>query len=141
MKEGLVKDIMQQKVITLHPKDHLVRAKEVFEEYDIHHIPIVVMDRVVGIVSMGDIIVLEGLTTNSFDKFIKERTFFQITMDEIMTKRVVCIDAGETITKAVKMLLEYRVNALPVLQDDMLVGIITHRDLLRVLQDKLLNAG
>ena len=48
--------IITRKLKTLHPKDKLIRAKEIFDEYDIHHIPVHVMGDIRGIVSLGDIL-------------------------------------------------------------------------------------
>jgi len=38
-----VSEIMSTKVKTLHPKDKIQSAKDIFDQYDIHHIPVAVM--------------------------------------------------------------------------------------------------
>lgn len=129
-----VKDVMSKKLITLHPKDKLSRAKEIFSEYDIHHIPILVKDKVVGILSMGDILFLEGVVTNSFDEFIRSKRYEESSVDEYMTANPICIDHSKTLADAIEILIEFRINAIPVVGDDMIKGIITTFDILKYIK-------
>jgi len=125
-----IDNIISRKLKTLHPKDKLERVKEIFDEYDVHHIPIHVMGDVRGIVSLGDILFLEGITTNNFDEFLKNKKFQLTTVDEIMTARPYCVNTGDLISEVLETMVEKRVNALPVKENDELVGIITTFDIL-----------
>ena len=58
-----VQDLMSTKLVTLHPKDKLERVKEIFDKYSVHHIPVVVNESIVGLVSKSDFII------SSFGKF------------------------------------------------------------------------
>lgn len=59
-------------------------------------------------------------------------------VSDVMTAKVVTVRTYERATRAVKLLLEHRINALPVLnKDDELVGIISATDLLRLLDEVL----
>jgi len=133
----LVKDLMSQKLITLHPKDKLKRAKEIFDQYKIHHLPVEVMGDVRGIISLGDLLFLEGVVNSSFDEFIRSKQYSHMTVDEVMTSNPYCIDSDKSISEALDILIEKRINALPVKENDKLVGIITHRDLLEHLRSLL----
>ena len=133
-----VDNIISRKLKTLHPKDKLIRAKEIFDEYDIHHIPVHVMGDVRGIVSLGDILFLEGFTTNSFDEFLKNKKFELTTIDEIMTARPYCANTDDLISEVLELMIEKRVNALPVKENDELVGIVTTFDILNYFK-KVLN--
>lgn len=132
-----VSEIMSKKLITLHPKDKLVRAKEVFDEYLIHHIPIEVMGEVRGIISQGDILYLEGIVNNSFDEFLKSQKYSITTIDEVMTRRPHCVESDIRIDEAIDIMLNYNVNCLPVTEEGNLVGIITHRDILKHFKNSL----
>ncbi len=125
-----VDNIMARNLKTLHPKDKLARAREIFNEFDIHHIPIHVMGDVRGILSLGDILFLEGFTNNTFDDFLRNKKFQLLTVDEIMTARPYCANADDLISDVLEIMTEKRVNALPVKENDELVGIITTFDIL-----------
>lgn len=133
-----IESIISRNLKTLHPKDKLIRAKEIFQEYDIHHIPVHVMGDVRGIVSLGDILFLEGFTNNTFDEFLKNKKLQLATVDEIMTSRPYCADIEDLVSEVLEVMTEKRVNALPVKENDELVGIITSFDILNYFK-KILN--
>lgn len=127
-----VKTIMSDKLITLHPKDKIKAAKEVFNKYNIHHIPIVVMRKIAGIISQGDILMIEGVTTNTFDKFIQEKKMDLENIESIMSKDVKCVKESESIQSAVDIMVNHRLNALLVTNDELeLTGIVTTFDILK----------
>lgn len=127
--------IMSKKLITLHPKDKLQRAKDIFQEYDIHHIPVVVMNKIVGILSQGDILYLENVANNSFDKFIIDKKFELNTIDAVMTKDPICADINSRIMDVLDIILYRRINAVPIVDNDELVGLVTSIDLLSLMKD------
>src|SRR3974377_1135870 len=51
---------------------------------------------------------------------------------DVMTPKVICIDADEPILKAVRLMLQNHISGLPVLdKEGQLVGIVTEGDFLR----------
>lgn len=137
MKET-VKDLMSTKLITLHPKDKIGRAEELFESFDIHHIPVVVMNKVVGIVSQGDVLFLTRKPVlHSFDQFIKKQRIDLGTVEEIMTKEVITVDVTDTISHVLNICLQTRINAVPVTENDEIVGLVTSFDFMNYLKEKL----
>ena len=139
MRNYKVRDIMSEKLVTLHPKDKLLSAKELFEKYMIHHIPVCVMSDVRGIISLGDILYLEGVVTCSFDEFVKNKKLETLDVDEVMTKRPYLIDGDRDISDALDIMLDKNVNALPVVDEGELVGIVTSYDMMKFLRNKLIN--
>lgn len=133
----IVSEIMSTKVQSLHPKDTLATARQLFDDYDIHHLPVHVMGEVKGIVSLGDLLFLQGFPQHSFDKFLKEKIFSTTTIDEVMTARPYTIDAEDQLSAALDIMVSKRVNALPVKRDGELVGLLTSYDLLKYLQQKV----
>jgi len=139
MKNIPIKEIMSTHLKTLHPKDKMKVAKEIFDNYEIHHIPVHVMGEIKGILSLGDVLFLEGLVNNSFDEFVKNKKYEIMTVDEVMTARPYCIDSEATISEALDIMIDERVNALPVKENNELVGIITSYDLLNHLKELINN--
>jgi len=137
IKNLAVKEIMSSKLLTLHPKDKLKRAKEIFHEYDIHHIPIVVMNKLVGIISQGDILYLESIVSNSFDRFIQDKKIELDTVEEVMTKNPTCMPGTTTISRILKTMLDQRINAIPIIENEELIGLVTSQDLLYILDREL----
>ncbi len=55
----------------------------------------------------------------------------RVAVDEVMATRVVEVDPDTTISEAANLLFEARVGALPVVEDGVVVGILTSSDLLQ----------
>ncbi len=102
--------------ITLPPEEKVEKAKEVMEKHSISGIPIVKKDRtLVGIVTKRDLRYIE----NS-----------QITIEQIMKKNVITGKEGITVEEAHKILIENKIEKLPVIDRfGKLRGLITLKDL------------
>lgn len=137
-KSIIVRDVMRTRVITLHPKDNLHRAKEIFAEFNIHHIPICVMNEIRGIISLGDILYLQGVVSDSFDQFLKDKKNKLTLVEDVMTKNPYRTTSGTLLSEAIDIMLDKRVNALPVVDNDELVGIITTRDIMKTFKENLI---
>ena len=55
-KETLVKDIMTKKVLSLQPSDSFEQGLEIMSEKKIRHIPILKGNKIIGMVSQGDLV-------------------------------------------------------------------------------------
>ena len=132
-----VSEIMSTKVKTLHPKDKIQSAKDIFDQDDIHHIPVAVMGELRGIISLGDLLFLEGMTNNSFDEFLRTKKYEMATVDEIMTPRPYSVDRETLLSEVIDIMLDKRINCLPVKDNGELVGIITNYDLIKFLGTQL----
>ncbi|MEO0271148.1 MAG: IMP dehydrogenase [candidate division WOR-3 bacterium] len=102
--------------ITLPPEEKVEKAKEVMEKYNISGIPIVKKDKtLVGIVTKRDLRYIE----NS-----------KIAIEKIMKKNVITGREGITVEEAHKILIENKIEKLPVVDNNgKLKGLITLKDL------------
>lgn len=129
-----VKTIMSEKLITLHPKDKIKQAKDIFDKFPIHHLPIVVMNKVVGMLSLGDILFLSKKPImHSFDIFIRDKKLSLDAVEEIMTSDVITTSPEASINEVLEIMVLNRVNALPVIKDGNLVGLVTTFDIMKTL--------
>jgi len=127
-----IEEIMSSDVITLTPSDSLSKVKEIFENNKIHHIPIVLSDKLEGIVSKSDyLFFLRGFSPNDkkYDNY-RLKTHF---VSEIMTKGVAKMEVGEKISIALAIFRENLFHAIPITSNDRLVGIVTTFDIIDAL--------
>ncbi|NNF32753.1 MAG: CBS domain-containing protein [Saprospiraceae bacterium] len=129
-----VKDIMTREVICLNTEDIVTKVDEIFNAHNIHHIPILsVDDKVVGIISKTD---FERISAGfSMFKMSKREEYNHalyrsLRAVEIMTRDVKTISAVSNVNDAIKIFKENRLHALPVIEDDSIVGIITPYDIM-----------
>jgi len=132
-------DVMKTKLVTLHPKDKISKAKQIFQKYNLHHIPIVVNKKLVGILSMGDLLAYKENKSShpSNDRFQLVYDLDLKTVDEIMTADPITGKSNYSISEAIDIMLEQRVNALPICENNQLVGMITTYDMLKLLKYKI----
>lgn len=124
-----VSSIMTTKLYTVAPTDHLTVVKEIFEQHNIHHIPVVRYKELVGIVSKSDFLLvthspLEGATND-------EAILGKHKVEEIMIKRLAKVEPEDQIGTVAEVLLTNMFHAVPVVKDNELVGLVTSFDVIR----------
>ncbi|MBK6946892.1 MAG: CBS domain-containing protein [Haliscomenobacter sp.] len=129
-----IKTIMSSDLITVNPADKLTLVKEIFDEHNIHHIPVVRFKELVGIISKTDFLhFLRGFSPNDEDRFVNYARLRAYTAEEIMTKGLAKLDPDDRINVALEIFLVNRFHAIPVVKNDELVGILTTYDIIKAL--------
>ena len=126
-----VAERMRTAVVLVRPSDSVWTALKLLGERHIRHLPVVEDGRLVGIVTDRDIRLVYPSAVTADDK--KQDPFDaleKISVGQIMTKRVFTVTPETSIADAARLLLERRIGGLPVVQGDLLVGIITKTDIL-----------
>ena len=126
-----VAERMRTAVILVRPSDSVRTALKLLGEQKIRHLPVVEDGKLVGIVTDRDIrlvfpsaVTADNKEQDPFDALEK------ISVGQIMTKRVLTVTPETSIADAARLLLERRIGGLPVVQGDLLEGIITKTDIL-----------
>ena len=129
-----VSEYMSPKVITANPELGIREAYFLMREEGIRHLPVVDDDGgLQGIVSDREL-----RRPNWVDEAPDLQHQYQLTDDmqveDIMIKHVHLVHTYDTLSKAVKLVLEHKIGALPVLdKNNELVGMLSAVDLLRAL--------
>ena len=127
-----VEETMHSLVVTMEPDESLEDAVERCHDWRIRHVPVMHDEELVGMVSDRDIRLALGrqLVTEALAVKKGGRPQPPPRVHQIMTRDVVTIAPNETLSRAVGIMLEHRVSALPVQLDGMLMGIVTRTDIL-----------
>ena len=130
-----VRDYMTRKVVSMRPLDNARDARELMTRMRIQQVPIVVRGKVVGIVTDRDIRDAFPTATishlgNQIDEFTRK-----ITLESIMSASVLQVAPETPIAEAAEILRANRIGALPVVDAEKLVGILTRSDVLAALID------
>lgn len=126
--------IMNTYLMTVPPDTSLQKAKEIIDEKRINHL--LVVDKtgnLIGIVSDRDVKQSSASPATSLSVHELNYLLTQLTVEPIMAKKIITISPGTTIERAALIMQKNRINALPVIEDEKLVGIITSTDVMRVL--------
>ncbi|HOY18881.1 MAG TPA: CBS domain-containing protein [Haliscomenobacter sp.] len=129
-----VKSIMSTHLITVAPSDKLSLVKDIFDDHNIHHIPVVRYKELIGIISKTDFMhFLQGFSPNEEDRFVNYARLRSYAAEEIMTKGLAKLNPDDRINVALEIFLVNRFHAIPVVENDELVGILTTYDIIKAL--------
>ncbi len=136
-----VEDWMQRRPVAVSPQETLRTAWRIIRENWIRHLPVVERGRLVGIVTDRDL--RHALPSRAVGLEIHEIPHLaeKVRIWEVMARAVVTIHREAPIEEAARLLLRYRIGALPVVKGESLVGIITKTDLVRALLQRQERSG
>lgn len=118
--EPKVMEIMGRAPRTTSPHEILAEAQDLMTREGMHQLPVVENGTLVGMLSDRDLHAHSGYL---------ERT----RVDAAMTYGVITVAPTDTARHAARLLIDRKINALPVVEGDQLVGIVSKTDLLRLL--------
>jgi len=149
--QSVVQDFMTPDPVTVQPQDSVETVLKLLEERHISGLPVVDENKkVIGIVSEADLLFKERpirmplyltflgsiIYLEPLDKFAQQlKKSLGILVQDVMTPKPITVTADTPISQAATLMLDQRINRLPVVeQDNTLVGILTRDDLLRALR-------
>ena len=131
-----VSKYMTNDVTTISPTDELTYAKHIFDNQNIHHIPVVTNHRVVGILSKSDFLHFrQGFTISEENRRNEKRRLYQWQISDIMTKGVAKVETTDTMRTVLEVFKLNKFHALPVIEEGYLVGIITTHDIIKLVAE------
>lgn len=132
-----VSEIMTTNVITLNHTDTLETAESLFKNNKIRHIPVVSGDKIIGMLSYTDLLRISYADAVDDDAETVDTVVFNMfTIEQVMAKKLVSVNTDTTIKEVAEILSKKEFHALPVLDNDKLVGIVTTTDLINYLLEQ-----
>ena len=129
-----VSDIMSTNLITVTCDDSLKEVELLMQKYHIRHIPILNDNKLHGIISLTDlqrISFTDGY--NSSEKDVDYIIYDLLTLEQVMVKNPITVNIKDSVKKAGTIIIQHDFHALPVVEGEELVGIVTSTDLLKYL--------
>lgn len=137
-----VSEWMTSPVISISPETPISNAHQMMKEYGIRRLPVVEHNRLIGIVTLGDI--REASPSDATTLSIWELNYLwaQLTVERVMTRNVLTITPDASILDAAEIMLNRKVSGLPVLDaHHHLVGILTESDIFKMLVESRTHAA
>jgi CBS domain-containing protein len=144
-----VRDIMTTDVVKVHPDTSVSEIARLMSEHDISGLPVVdENDQVLGVVTELDMIVrntrfkmpafiafLDAIIYLETPGHYRERVerVLGTTAREIMSEPAVTIEPGAAIEELAELMVERRMNPIPVVEAGRLVGIVSRSDIIRLM--------
>jgi acetoin utilization protein AcuB len=130
----LVKNWMSRNVIRIDVNEPMSRAIKLMRQYKIRSLPVVKNDKLVGIITNGDIKKASASEANTLEIHELAYLIDQIKVGEIMTKNVITISPLLTIDEAAEIFFKNNISCAPVMDENKdIIGMLTKTDILKVL--------
>lgn len=153
-----VREVMHERVITCQIDDTIRTAAAALKQHNISGMPVMDDDRLAGIVTESDVLRLLEIPEHDRTLWLPSPLeIIEIPLREligwedakkalddvggkpvrtIMTKRVHTISPDDSIEAASTLMVNHRINRLPVIEEGVLAGIVTRGDVIRGLAGK-----
>lgn len=131
-----VSQLMSERVITALPRATLFEAEKTMTTQGFRRLPIVAEGKLVGIITAMDILRFFG--TGEVFKRLQSGMITQVLATpalDIASKDVATIDPNADVGQAARIMKEKNIGAIPVIQNQKLVGILTERDFFKLIEE------
>ncbi len=122
----LVRECMTQNPVTVRPESDPMAANMILKYRGFRHLPVLDSDgKLVGIVDRAD---LEQFLAKAGPPSVLKR---QHRVEQVMTREVVTVTPDCPIEEAASEMVKHKIGSLPVVEEGVLVGIITETDIFK----------
>jgi len=127
-----VRDVMTTDPLTMAPEESLMEALQTMRLRSIRRIPIMLDGKLVGLLTEGDLKRAEPSTLSDTQEHFTQ-VMEGTPISRIMIENLVTTSPDTSLLEAAQVLWTNKYGALPVLEGERLVGILTDNDLLGAL--------
>lgn len=127
-----VTTIMTKNIISVDVKDGLEKAEHLFKKHKIRHMPVTDHKKIVGMLSMNDLLRIsfaDGAYREEGD--IKSNLYEMFSIKHLMVNNLETISSKNTVREVTSVLTKRKFHAMPVVDGEKLVGMVTTTDLLK----------
>ncbi len=129
-----VRDIMTEEVYRIEADKDLPEAQKIFARHKIRHLPVVRNDHLVGILSLTDLQRLSFADSfGDYETEVDDTIAEMLSIEQVMKHKPVTVSPDATIKEVAEILTGAEFHALPVVENDVLVGIVTTTDIISYL--------
>lgn len=125
-----IRDFMTKNLIVVQPDEKIFDAVDLMKKNDIHRLPVVKDDRLVGLLTEGTIQAAMPSQATSLSVYEVNYLLNKTTVADIMIKDVQTVDPDASLEDGIYQMRMNNVGVLPVIdKNNDLVGIITNNDI------------
>lgn len=128
---------MTKEVITLNKADNLDTAEILFKKNKIRHIPVVDQKEIIGMLSYTDLLRISFAdAVDEYEQDVDTIVYNMFTIEQVMAKNLISVNPSTSIKEVAEILSKREFHALPVVDNNKLVGIVTTTDLINFLLEQ-----
>lgn len=128
---------MSHPVITVQPEMAITKAHEIMSNAKIHQAPVLKDGKLVGLITVNDIQKAYPSSATSLAIWEVATLIDKIKVKDVMMKDVRTVEESTPIEEAARILVDNKIDGLPVMRGEEVVGIITETDLFKIMLEML----
>jgi acetoin utilization protein AcuB len=127
----LARDLMTAPVVTVAPDTRVVDARARMVAERIRHLLVTDGGRLVGIVTDRDIRITPPASPTGLSIWEVNHLLAQLTVSQVMSRMVIAIGPDRDARDVAELMLGHKIGAVPVVDGERVVGIVTETDIVR----------
>jgi CBS domain-containing protein len=137
--EVLVRDLLGRRLVTVAPETPLMEAARLMIRHGVPALPVVSEENeMLGLVSHGEILrhLLPRHGRSSGDPAgrrhrLSTSLMREVAVRDVMDRSVLCLSEEQSLTEAATLMVQKKLERVPVVREGALVGLLTREDLVR----------
>ena len=133
MKLAPISTIMTKNVVCVSPNQKIIDVKHIYEKKKFHHhIPVTENGKLVGMLSLIDFMYhIKGAGLND-----DAAVYNELSVKDIMTPNPFTVNPETTINSVAEELTKGRYRAIPIVENENIIGIVSTADIIRYYMKK-----
>ena len=136
-----VQEVMTENVSVVDPDMRIPEIARRMRDEGIGALPVAEDQKLIGIVTDRDIRLNLPSPATSLSVWELNYLLARLTVRDVMSRSVITIGADRHAAEAARIMVDHKIGALPVLDGERLVGIVTETDFLRAFALSYAEAG
>jgi CBS domain-containing protein len=128
-----VKEIIKKTLHTVAPDDRVVHARRIMINENIARIPVVDQGELVGMITDNEIAFAFAEIKKSIPLGHQKHQLDELLVETVMKTPAIWINANISALEAAKIMIENSVGALPIVENEKIIGIVSRTDLLKTI--------
>lgn len=124
-----VSDFMTKNLVVVAPETPIFDAIDLMKQHDIHRLPVLKHEKLVGLITEGIIQAAMPSQATSLSVYEANYLLNKTTVGDVMEKNVLTIAPDALLEDAIYKMRTNKIAVLPVVEGDTIKGIITNNDI------------
>lgn len=132
----IISDVMTKNPIFVNPDTSVTDAKALMTKEKINKLPVLDRNnRLVGIITKNDLAKAGASGATTLDMYELSYLLSKLKVEKVMTKNIITVPETEVVEEAARIMADSSIGCLPVMKNDVMVGIVTETDIFHVFID------
>ncbi|HZK20027.1 MAG TPA: CBS and ACT domain-containing protein [Treponemataceae bacterium] len=132
----IVANVMKRNPLYVNPNTSVNEASALMKKEGVSKLPVLDKhDKLVGLITKKDLDRAAPSSATSLDVYEISYLLSKLKVEQVMEKKVFTVEQSEVVEEAARIMADETVSCLPVMKGDLLVGIVTVKDLFYVFID------